>query len=193
MTERETCGETLNARAALALTANRTTNASGIARDLIALLQSDAPISQDVRFLMAEALEAGLDGSRVRRYNDEGRLIPRITIEDLGRDGRVAEGIAVRQNWLDAAEELSQERAKGRKGYELMSEVGAKYGLRVDSMKRAVKLHNAFLAEVRKPGSTVIAESLNYWGVNDFDAADEDVYYYARSLFIEQSAEAACK
>lgn len=182
-----------NHRVFLGLNCDATFGPSNLAREIIALLRSPLEIAFEVREAIASALERGLDGNRLEERNEHGRLKPYIEIGGMGRDGRLNDAIWTRRKWFNAAEELEEIRKSGKRGYDAQAEIGARYGLGVDGMKKATSFRNKFLKEVRKPGNVLVAEVLNQSGSNDFDLDDDDDYFQARSIFIERESEFYCK
>lgn len=192
--------QALNYRALGGLSCDNALGASHVARELITLFRSGCDLIPEVREALACALERGLDGNRQAETNEFGRLMPYIELGGMGRDGTVNEAIAARRNWFDASEELERQRKQGRKGHSVIVEIGALFGLGFDGMKKANSFRNKFLAEIKVAGNSLVAETLNYMGDNDFDGdpsgAGEtggDHYFYARTLFIEREAEASCR
>ncbi len=190
----------MNQRALIALLGGMATGPSGVGREIINLLRSPHLIAAEVRDALADAIERGLFGNQTEERNEFGQLMPWLEVGGMLRDGRVGDAIAVRRNWFNAAEELKIRRSQGERGYRVMEQVGAKFGLGIDAMKNATKFRNRFLREINTPGNNLVSETLNYHGDNEFDPdmSDEgrtggDHYFYARSLFIEREAEATCK
>ena len=146
----------MNHRALGALTGDRAVGPSGVAEDLIALLRSPHAISAAVRDVLASALERGLYGNRIDVQNEFGSAMPRIIVEGMGRHGRVNEAIAARQKWFNAAEEVEQRRREGQRGYSVMADVGSRYNLGVDGVKKAIAFRNKYLAEVADPVSEIV-------------------------------------
>ncbi|WP_313393544.1 hypothetical protein [Sphingobium yanoikuyae] len=115
---------------------------------LCELLRSDTPITVEVREELAQALQRGKHGYRLTEFNEAGDLKPRLMAEGFS-SAKMRKAVRDRRRWLDAGEELYDARLNGASGDDAVIEVGRKYGLGFEAMrKNAVPFFKEFMEQV---------------------------------------------
>lgn len=168
----------LNSRARYALSGDLAGGPSDVALTLIELMRSAQPIDNEVRKLLADALERGRFGKRIDEKGFSGRLLPRLVVEGLGRDGDVAEALMKRRVKLKAVRELERRRASNESGSELMIDVAKNYGFGLDWMKKAITYRNSVHEKIfRTPYSSWLDAAAGNCGLStdELDLADPDI------------------
>jgi hypothetical protein len=181
----------MNSRSLCGLTGYGPATAGSLADQLCELLRSKHEISRDVREALADAIERGRSGYRVRAVNEEnGEDLPWLEIGGLGRSGEIAKFKFARRRWVDAAYEVEAERLtvdrRTKRTGTIVHEVGERYGLGPDGMKKKArpffKALEAAFADLNHP---LHAECEAQSG---FRYGEDDYYWFFVSGYIEHKA-----
>jgi hypothetical protein len=154
-------------------------------------LRSGLPLEQETRGAIADALQRGRADARIEETNEDGFPMPRLSLQGLALQGRLDKASKTRWKWLSAAQDLQEARAQGGKGDALTIEIGQRYELQFEAMKKdAIPFQRQFLAALSDPESALMVWAREATGlVGPLEQHEEDeLHQVARARFVSVSA-----